>query len=186
LRTLRSPLPPAAQLANERHHRPPLPPLSRPEGLPSTPIRVATGCCPSHWLVTPGATVLHHHLPHGAHRRPLSPIDLQPSQEYHELPLRPLLLTDPKFRSGSLSSASPTTASPPLSSSPSVGRLGKLVYIKTISIESLGARLAPRHHLARPLVAGWSDSVNGAAPVKGGNRSPVSSHEPGRFLSRIG
>jgi hypothetical protein len=181
-----SPLPPTAQLAIERHHHPPLPPLSRPEGLPYTPIRVATGCSPSHWLVTPGATVLHHCLPHGAHCRPLSPIDLQRSQEYHELPLRPLLLTDPKFRFGSLSSASPMTSSPPLSSSPSVGRLGKPIYIKTISIKSLGARLAPRHHLVRPLAAGWSDSVNGAAPMKGGNRSPVSAHGPGHFLSRMG
>jgi hypothetical protein len=50
------------------------------------------------------------------------PIDLQPNQEYCELPLHALLLTDPKFRSGSLSSAPPTTASPPLSSSSS-GRL---------------------------------------------------------------
>jgi hypothetical protein len=48
------------------------------------------------------------------------------------------------------------------SSSPSVGRLGEPLYVKLVPIKSLGASLAPRHHLARPLTAGWPDSASGA------------------------
>jgi hypothetical protein len=84
------------------------------------------------------------------------------------------------------------TASPPLSSSPLVGRLGEPFYIKPVPNESLGARLALRHNLARPLGTDWSDSTGEAALVKGGNRSFVSargskaSSGPGHFLSRMG
>jgi hypothetical protein len=99
---LRSPLPPAIRLAVEHYHRPPLPPLRRPKGPPSTPLRVATGCSPSHRSATLGAIVLRRRLPRGAHRQPPSPVNLQPNQESHELSLRPLLLTDPKFCSDSL------------------------------------------------------------------------------------
>jgi hypothetical protein len=116
----------------------------------------------------PGATVLRRRLPRRAHHRPLSPIDLRPNQEYCELPLHPLLFTDPKSHSDHLSSAPPTTATPPLSSSPSLGRLGEPLSTKSVPIESLGSRLAPRHHLVRPLAANWLKSVDGATPVKGG------------------
>jgi hypothetical protein len=142
--------------------------------------------------VTPRATVLHRRLPHGAHRRPPFPVDLQPNQGYHEIPLRPLLLTDPKFCSGNFSSAPPPTASSPLSSSPLVGHLSEPLYVKPVPIESLGGRLAPRHHHVQPLAASWPNSAGGAASVKAGNRFPISAHGlkgsmgPGRFLSRMG
>jgi hypothetical protein len=82
-------------------------------------------------------------LPRRAHHRPLYPIDLEPKQEYRELPLHPLLLTDPKSHSGHPSSAPPTTASPPSSSSPSVGHLGELLSTQSVSIGSKGSELAP-------------------------------------------
>jgi hypothetical protein len=133
---------------------PPLPLLSGPKGPPPTPLHVTIGCSPSRWSATPRATVLRRRLAHGAHRRPPSPIDLQPNQEYCELPLCPLPLINPMFHSGSLSSAPPPTASPPLSSSPSVEHLVEPLSIKLVPIESSGARLAPQHHLARPLIVG--------------------------------
>jgi hypothetical protein len=64
---LRSPMPPTARLTVERHHHPPLPPLSRPEGPSSTPLHVATGCTLIHQLSTSEATVPRRRLPHRAH-----------------------------------------------------------------------------------------------------------------------
>jgi hypothetical protein len=58
------------------------------------------------------------------------------------------------------------TTSPPPSSSPSVGHLVEPLYVKPVPIESLGARLAPLHHLARPLATGWPESAG--EPSAGG------------------
>jgi hypothetical protein len=65
------------------------------------------------------------------------------------------------------------TVSPPPSSSPSVGHLSEPLYVKQVPIESLVARLASQHHLARPLVAGWLESVDELSTGGEGDRSPV-------------
>jgi hypothetical protein len=119
---------------------------SRGKGSPSSPLPLALSWSSSHRSSTPGRWV------HRAtfifcmgHRRPPCFDPLQANRPYNELPLRPLLLTDPRFRSDSLSSTLPMTASLPSSSTPSVGHLSEPLYVKLVPIESLGARLAPRH-----------------------------------------
>jgi hypothetical protein len=173
---LRSPPPPTTQLAVKHHHHAPLPPLSRPEGSPSTRLRVATGCSPSRRSVTPGATVLHRRLPRGAHRRPPSPSTSSPTKSTASSLFMPCCSPT---QSSALAASHLHRQRPPLHHClphRRVGCLGEPLYVKLVPIKSLGARLAPWHHLAWPLAAGWSDLVGGAAPMKGRNRSPVSAH----------
>jgi hypothetical protein len=108
-------------------------------------------------------------LPCGAHHRPSCPVDLWPKQEYHELPLHPVLLTDPRFCSSSLLSTLSTTASLLSSSSPSVGYIGESLTVNSVPIDSIDARLAPWQHLPRRLTTSWPESAGGAALVEGGN-----------------
>jgi hypothetical protein len=119
------------------------------------------------------------------HRRQQLSTLLWPNQEYHELPLRPLLLTNPKSNSGHLSSAPPTTASPSSSSSPSVGRLGEPPSTQSVSIGSVGCSLAPRHLLLQPLVAGPPESPASHRARKGSGESSVFGSEP-KVPSRLG
>jgi hypothetical protein len=154
---------PSSPLLSHRHsacHGQPPPSHSRhrpSQGkvLPSSRLPLAPSWSSSRRSSTSGERV--HHTAFFfcvGHCRPPQFDLLRANRLYHELPLCPLLLTDPRFRSGSLSSAPTTTASPLPSSSPSVGRLGEPLYVKLVPIESLGARLAPRHYLTRPLTAG--------------------------------
>jgi hypothetical protein len=150
--------------AERSHHRP-----SWGKGSPSSPLLLAPSWSSSHRSSTPGERV--HHTAFFFRVGLCRPSHFNlfwANRPYHELPLHPLLLTDPRFHSGSLSSAPPTTASPSPSSSPLVGRLGEPLYVKPVPIESLGARLAPRHHLAWPLTTGWSEPAGETAPAKGG------------------
>jgi hypothetical protein len=96
------------------HHRP-----SRGKGSPASPLPLASSWSSSCRSSMSGGRV--HYAAfifHGGRRRPPCFDLLRANRPYHELPLHPLLLTDPRFRSGSLSSASPMTAFPPPSSSP--------------------------------------------------------------------
>jgi hypothetical protein len=71
-----------------------------------------------------------------------------------------------------LSELSPSSTSPP-TPSPLPALLSEPHYVKSVPIESLGAKLAPRHHLARPLTIGWPELAG--EPSAGGevDRSPV-------------
>jgi hypothetical protein len=132
------------------HHHP-----SRGKGSPSSPLPLAPSWSSSHQSSTLGGRVHRaaFFFSAGRYRPPCFNL-LRANRPYHELPLYPLLLTDPRIRSDSLSSTPPMIASLSSSSSPSVECLGEPLYVKLVPIESLGARLSPRHHLARPLATG--------------------------------
>jgi hypothetical protein len=120
--------------------------LSQPKGSPSTPLPVATGCSPSHRSVTPGATILHRHLPHRAHHRSPSSIDLWPNQECRKLPCRALLLVNSRVYSGSHPSTPPSTTSPLLNLMPSTALLSETSSTQPPPTGSPWSRLPPRQH----------------------------------------
>jgi hypothetical protein len=151
------------------HHRP-----SWGKGSPSSPLRLAPSWSSSRRSSMPGrwlhrATFI---FRVGGHWPPRFNL-LWANWPCHEVPFHPLLLTDLKFCSSNLSSVPPMTASPLPFSSPSICHLGVPLYVNPVPIKTLGAGLAPRHHLIRPLAAGWPKSADEPSAGGEGDRSPV-------------